>query len=188
MSERQAMQDTGGTMAVVIRQMARAELEPSRIAEIDVSEHGDVVYYYASGKAEATHEAWYRSPRRAEEWERDVEKWRAEIGDGGAAIGAFAGDRLVGIAVVRNDLTETGAQLSALFVSREHRRLGVARQLTDEACHLAKEAGAQELYVSATPSRSAVGFYTSHGFRLAKKVNEALYELEPEDIHMTRAL
>ncbi|MFC2029794.1 GNAT family N-acetyltransferase [Chloroflexota bacterium] len=182
------MQDTDGATAVVIRQMSPAELEPSRIAEIDVSEHGDVVLHHANGQVETAPEEWYRSPLPAEGWVRDVEKWRAEIASGGAAIGAFAGERLIGIAVVRNDLTETSSQLSALFVSRDHRRRGVARQLTDEACRFAREAGAQELYVSAIPSRSAVGFYTSHGFRLANKVNKALYELEPEDIHMIRAL
>jgi hypothetical protein len=29
-----------------------------------------------------------------------------------------------------------------------------------------------------------VGFYRSLGFRLAKRVNPDLFELEPEDIHM----
>jgi hypothetical protein len=47
---------------------------------------------------------------------------------------------------------------------------------------------ATELYVSATPSVSAVGFYLSQGFRLAETVNEALYAMEPEDTHMVRRL
>jgi hypothetical protein len=44
------------------------------------------------------------------------------------------------------------------------------------------------LYVSATPSESAVGFYTGQGFRPTEEVNEELFELEPEDIHMIKPL
>jgi hypothetical protein len=38
--------------------------------------------------------------------------------------------------------------------------------------------------VSATPSRSAVGFYRSRGFQPTLDVNRELYERQPEDIHM----
>jgi hypothetical protein len=40
------------------------------------------------------------------------------------------------------------------------------------------------MYVSATPSESAVGFYLKHGFRLAIEPIPELFEEEPEDIHM----
>jgi hypothetical protein len=53
---------------------------------------------------------------------------------------------------------------------------------------LAKDDGAREIYVSATPSESAMGFYMSQGFRPADNVNEELYKQEPEDIHMRKAL
>jgi hypothetical protein len=48
--------------------------------------------------------------------------------------------------------------------------------------------GARKLYVSATPSVSAVGFYRNRGFELAEEVNKELFELEPEDIHMIMKL
>ena len=48
--------------------------------------------------------------------------------------------------------------------------------------------GADQLYVSAVPSESAVGFYRSQGFRLADEVHPDLYELEPDDIHMIKEL
>ena len=175
-------------MTVVIRHMSLQELTPSRVAEIDVSEHGDIVYVYADGDVQISHEEWARPRHTAEECKCFLDKWNSEVRSGGAALGAFDGDRLVGIAVVRYGLTDTMAQLTALFVSRDHRRLGVARRLTREVCRLAKMAGATDLYVSATPSRSAVGFYRSQGFRLADQVNRELYELEPEDIHMFQAL
>jgi hypothetical protein len=43
---------------------------------------------------------------------------------------------------------------------------------------------AKQMYVSAKPSGSAVGFYLSQGFRPADTPIPELYELEPENIHM----
>ena len=76
----------------------------------------------------------------------------------------------------------------ALYVDQAARRSGVAGALTDEVERLARRSGAQSLYVSATPSESAVGFYLSRGFQLARHVNEELSAREPEDIQMEKAL
>jgi hypothetical protein len=53
---------------------------------------------------------------------------------------------------------------------------------------IAEERGADELYVSATESESAVGFYLSQGFRTTDIPNPQMFELEPKDIHMVRPL
>jgi GNAT superfamily N-acetyltransferase len=166
--------------------MAREEL--NRIAEIDVSESGDIRYKYGDGEIKATRKAWQRPQRSLAEWQHQVDDFVDAVEQGGVALGAFDGDLLVGLAVLRYKLTENMAQLAGLFVSKSHRRQGVAAQLTQEVIRLAQEDGARELYVSATPSESAVSFYKSQGFRLAEKVNRKLYALEPEDIHMTREL
>jgi GNAT superfamily N-acetyltransferase len=84
--------------------------------------------------------------------------------------------------------TESMAHLVALFVSKDYRRQSIAAKLTQEIIRLAKENGAGQLYVSATPSESAISFYTSQGFVLAKQVHKELYALEPEDIHLIRKL
>lgn len=107
---------------------------------------------------------------------------------GGVLLGAFDGNALVGLAVLRPRLTERMAQLAGLFVSDSHRRQGIARRLAAETYRLAKEAGAAEMYVSATPSGSAVGFYLSEGFMPTDSPHPDLFALEPEDIHMTRVL
>jgi ribosomal protein S18 acetylase RimI-like enzyme len=86
--------------------------------------------------------------------------------------------------VYRPHLTETMAQLVFLHVSHGYRRQGIATRLTAEGTQLARSDGAEQLYVSATPSKSAVGFYRSQGFRLVDKPHPELYALEPEDIHM----
>jgi GNAT superfamily N-acetyltransferase len=80
------------------------------------------------------------------------------------------------------------ANLSALFVSRSQRRRGVAALLTGEVVRLARADGARRLYVSATPSGSAVGFYRSQGFAPTDEPDAALFALEPADIHMVLEL
>lgn len=162
--------------------------ELARVEEIDVSESGASVYYSIEGKLALKQEVWQRPRRNAEEWQPYIEQWKTILEHGGTAIGAFKNRRLVGIAVIRYRLTASMAQLAALFVDSAHRRQGIAAALTQEIIRLARADGAHALYVSATPSESAVGFYTSQGFTLAKQANKTLYELEPEDIHMLLAL
>ena len=63
-----------------------------------------------------------------------------------------------------------------------------ATRLVHELMQLARQSNARELYVSAAPTASAIGFYTRHGFGPTARVNHRLYDLEPEDIHMTLTL
>ncbi len=169
-----------------LRPLAIREL--ARVVEIDVSESGSAVYFVVEGQLILRDETWQRPHRSADHWHPYIEQWEELMERGGAAIGAFDESRLIGIAVIRYQLTERMAQLAALFVDDAYRRRGVATALMEEASRLARADGAQELYVSATPSESAVGFYTSQGFTLARPVNAELYEREPDDIHMVRAL
>ena len=171
---------------VRLKPMSPAEL--SRVEEIDVSESGHLVYHYREGKIETKRQAWHRGHRDAAVWANYIKRWNAVLERGGVALGAFDGTRLVGIAVLEYHLTERMAHLVALFVSKDSRRHGVAAQLTQKVMRLAKAQGADQLYVSATPSESAIGFYLSQGFALAKQVHQELYALEPEDIHLLRQL
>ena len=106
----------------------------------------------------------------------------------GTAFGAFDGDRLVGIAIYRPRLTETMGQLGLLHVSNGYRRRGIASGLFREVLALARADGATHLYVSATPSESAVGFYLGKGFTPTAHPDPQLLREEPNDIHMTLAL
>ena len=184
--------------------------EVDRIREIDLSESGEVVYKWVNGRVEATPEKWTRPGTYGDGWWRRAEKIRARLAgpapteafgpagpggavggrgeEGGAAWGAFDGGRLVGFLALQYRLAEDVALLAALWVSREHRRQGIAAALTGEACRLAKESGARAMYVSATPSESAQGFYRSQGFRPTQFVHVELYRAEPEDIHMVKEL
>ena len=104
---------------------------------------------------------------------------------GGTLVGAFDATVLAGLAIYRPRLSADVGNLALLHVSRAHRRQGIASQLTAEVARLARADGTRLLYVSATPSDSAVGFYRSLGFEPTDAPNPELFALEPDDIHMT---
>ena len=176
---------------VTIRSMDRSEV--ARIEEIDRSEHVTTGYVFDHGELRAESVDW-----RVPHWPPTGDEFSVEhitagvvtvLESGGTMLGAFdETDTLVGFAVLRYGLTERMAQLDALFVSNGHRRKGIATRLLSRVVGLARADGADWLYVSATPSESAVRFYLSRGFQLAEEVNHELYLLEPEDIHMVRSL
>ncbi len=169
-----------------IRPLTRGEL--SRIAEVDVSEDGDRIYHNVAGRLVTESGSWHRPRWDADECQRRIAGFTAELDRGDAVLGAFAGDRLVGVASLRFRLSADMAQLVSLHVSQSYRRHGVASALVDEIFQRARASGAQRIYVSATPSDSAIGFYCRKGFELAEQVNEELFTLEPEDIHMIKEL
>ncbi|NIM96026.1 MAG: GNAT family N-acetyltransferase [Anaerolineales bacterium] len=100
------------------------------------------------------------------------------------AIGAFEGEALVAIGVLTPNIRPEMAQFSYLHVSASHRRRGIASAIARQLFEHARTHGFKRVYVSATPSESAVGFYKSFGFDLVEKPLPELYELEPDDIHM----
>jgi GNAT superfamily N-acetyltransferase len=159
-----------------------------RVVEIDVTEDGDVVLEQHGVEIAARDETWSRPPRDAERWQGFIDHWIAFIPGAGTALGSFDGDRLVGIATLRRGIRPGTDQLEALFVDRAHRRLGIASALVEAAATLARDGGARTLYVSATPSESAVGCYRRLGFAPTTEPIPELLELEPEDVHMVLAL
>jgi GNAT superfamily N-acetyltransferase len=171
---------------IEIKRMNNSDID--RIAEIDRSEHVTQAYSVRNGKLVAEEVDW-RVPRWFETGPEHsvptlVEFLSPRLRQGATMCGAFSGDWLVGVMVYRRDLTADMAQLVFLHVSNGYRRQGIATRLTAECIRMAKADGAKQLYVSATPSESAVGFYQSQGFRLVDEPNPELYALEPEDIHM----
>ena len=102
----------------------------------------------------------------------------------GVTFGAFNRETVAGIAVVAPSFEPPLAWFAYLAVNRADRRHGVASALWDAAENAARASGAQQLYVSATRTASAVGFYLSRGCRLADPVHPVLFEHEPHDIHL----
>jgi ribosomal protein S18 acetylase RimI-like enzyme len=171
---------------IEIKRMKNSDID--RIAEIDRSEHVTLAYAYRKGALEAEEVDWqiprWRTSGPEHSVQALVEFLSPMLDDGAALWGAFDWDALVGVMVYRPRLTDTMAQLAFLHVSNSHRRQGIAGRLAAECMRLAQADGAERLYVSATPSESAVGFYLSQGFQPVDRPLPELYALEPEDIHM----
>ena len=75
-------------------------------------------------------------------------------------------------------------QLAYLYVSRAYRGRGVGTELFEATSTFAREAGANALYVSATPTENTVDFYLNRGCILAPEPDPKLLAAEPDDIHL----
>ena len=107
---------------------------------------------------------------------------------GGLILGAFSKGQPVGIVMVVPHLRPKIAQLTFLHVSAAFRAMGIGRRLSDELDRIARDAGDTEIVVSATPTQNTVRFYMSRAYELTAQPLPELYELEPEDVHMRKAL
>jgi ribosomal protein S18 acetylase RimI-like enzyme len=149
------------------------ELRPSelgRIREIDRSESVRFKYVYDRGELRPV-EINHQIPTWTEAMIVEAEEMLAPK-----------------LAVLGGEFTGAGAnqlQMAFLYVSNGYRRRGIAGALLDDLCLRARQRGAEQLYISATETESALGFYLGYGCRLADAVNPALYALEPTDIHLT---
>lgn len=160
------------------------------VAQIDRSEHVDRQYQVVDGRLVeapvfmADIPTW--SPEGAGEHSvaHQIDFVAGVVAAGGVLFGAFDGDTLLGLATVDPRLEPGLAWLATLHVSRPHRRRGAASALWAAAAELGREAGAQSMYVSATPTGSALGFYLRQGCRLADPVHARLFAAEPDDIHL----
>lgn len=174
-----------------IRDLGRDEL--MRVGEIDRTEEIEILYEQHGTELVARHGAWSAPPWDPEhDGDHSVAaQHRALLGyadAGGTALGAFAEGRLVGIGVVVPHVRPHIAQLAYIHVTREHRSTGIGNRLCDELELIARRAGDTEIVVTATPSANTVQFYLGRGYRPMAQPLPELHELEPEDIHMSKAL
>jgi predicted N-acetyltransferase YhbS len=106
---------------------------------------------------------------------------------GGTFLGVFDAEALIGMGVVESARVGRAGdqmQLAYLYVSRAYRGRGVGMQLFEAAVSVAREAGANALYVSATSTENTVDFYLSRGCVLAPEPDPRLLAAEPDDIHL----
>ena len=167
--------------------------EMHRLKEIDRTEEIRIGYVVESGQLHKIDVNWDTPNFFLEgEVEHTVSHYAEFCLDhlraGGRSMGAFHGEKLVGVCVMRPNIRRGMVQLAFLHVSNGYRRQGIGSHLTEEVIKETKTSGADRIYVSSTPSGSAVGFYLSHGFELVEDVVPELFDLEPEDIHMVKTL
>lgn len=176
---------------IVYRRLERDDL--ARIADIDRAERIDVLLVQHGTRLEEKHGDW-----SARSWDTEGEGEHSVVAQrrfceellemGASAVGAFVGERLVGIGVVRPGIRPGIAQLAYLHVTSEARGIGVGVALNEELERIARDAGDTSIVVSATPSAGTVRFYVGSGYAPTAAPLPELLELEPEDVHMAKDL
>jgi predicted N-acetyltransferase YhbS len=166
---------------------ALAEGELARIWSIDRGECSTHSYIVQDGALRLTPHRFELHGWPREQVATDTLLLAACFERGGVFAGAFDGSALVGVAVV--DCVQLGPardrlQLKYLYVDRRLRGRGVGSRLFRRAQRVARDLGARELYISATPTARTVDFYLARGALLALPPDPALYALEPDDIHL----
>lgn len=174
-------------MDVRIEELALADLD--RIGEIDRSEKARFVHVPEQGELRRVEVDLAIPNWDIEALERAKNRLAPKLAVGGVLLAAFDGDRLAGVAVLGGELIGARSnqlEMAFLYVSAGHRRRGIARGLMDEVCRRARERGAEQLYIAASDTELAIGFYLGYGCRPAEDVDHAVAaETEPTDIHLT---
>jgi GNAT superfamily N-acetyltransferase len=183
--------DGGEHESIVIRTLQRGDL--GRIGDIDRTETIRVLYEQRGTDLVARTGTWDARPWTAVgDGEHSVAALVRFVADdldrGGVALGAFTGERMVGIGVVVPEIRPGVAQLSLLHVTSSTRGTGVGRRLCEQLDAIARHAGATEMVVSATPSENTVRFYLGRGFRPMAEPLPELFEIEPDDVHLHKSL
>jgi GNAT superfamily N-acetyltransferase len=174
-----------------IRALEHHELD--RVDEIDRTERIDALYVQDGVRLEVREGDWSAGrwdPGGQGEHSVAAQRrfLRGLVERGGVALGAFEGQRLVGIGVVLARLRPGVAQLAYLHVTDGRRARGIGGRLSDELEHIAREAGATSVAVSATPSVKTVDFYRRRGYEPLAEPFPELFELEPDDVHLLKRL
>jgi GNAT superfamily N-acetyltransferase len=165
----------------------------ARIGDIDRAERIETIFIQHGTKLESRSGDWSARSWLVEgEGEHTVAAQRKEcelyLDAGGTALGAFDGERLVGVGLVTPHVRPGIAQLAYLYVSNGYRGRGVGVRLNDDLEDIARVAGDVEIVVSATPSENTVRFYLARGYEPDAEPLPELVEREPEDVHMRKRL
>ncbi|MEZ4870499.1 MAG: GNAT family N-acetyltransferase [Caldilineaceae bacterium] len=156
---------------ITLRPLTKAELVCA--PAIDLSETDEFFYHCVNGQLEMVQQPWRRGDWDAATWQDNLADWDGYLGLD-VILGAFATEQLAGKQLTKESLvglaslcyrkTATVAQVVSIHVSRPYRRQGIGTLLMQAMIRLARVDGATQLYVWATNTPSAIGFYLNHGF------------------------
>jgi GNAT superfamily N-acetyltransferase len=175
-------------MEIEYRRLSRDEV--ALLRQIDRSETIEKIYYHRNGQLvlenehhDVTTEWWLSENVESILLTHTIKQFDR----GGIVLEAFEGRTIAGMASLDAKIfggKKKRLNMEILFVSKPFRRRGIARRLVELLIEAAKEKGAKQLYVSATPTENTVNFYLGIGFKVTEQVEPELFEKEPEDIHM----
>jgi len=168
-----------------MRRLARDEVE--LIWTIDRSEIHSHIYELSEGQLVRTPKYFEVPGWRDGAAEKETPVLLDCFDRGGTFLGCWDAGALIGVCVLESARVRPHGdqmQLVYLYVSRMYRRRGVGMHLFEAAVLLAREAGANALYVSATPTENTIDFYLTRGCILAPEPDPRLLAAEPDDIHL----
>lgn len=116
-----------------------------------------------------------------------VKHFRHVLNLGGAIIVATWELTIVGFAVIEpGEFGQTFRyrELSYIHVTSEHRGKGIGKRIFKKTMIVARELGADKLYIGSHPSVETQRFYSEMGCVLAKEINESIYHRETRDIQL----
>jgi ribosomal protein S18 acetylase RimI-like enzyme len=176
---------------IVYRRLVAGDL--ARVADIDRTEQIDTLFVQHGSRLEKrvgdfSAPPWFAEGSGEFSVAYQIAECERHMAAGAVALGAFDGERLIGIGLMTPHIRPGVAQLAYLHVSNGYRHLGVGRHLSDELERFARDQGDTTIVVSATPSLNTVRFYRGRGFEPMSEPLPELYELEPEDVHMEKPL
>lgn len=170
---------------IIGRTLKRNEIQA--IWHIDRREVIDAIYYLEQGNLVLRPEHYDMRgwpPGEAAKYTPLLEECYDQ---GGWFYGFFDTGQLIGVAVLENQFigkNKDQLQLKFLHVSYAYRSQGWGRRLFQLSQQEARQRGASQLYISATPSEHTIGFYLSLGCQVTSEPDPELFALEPEDIHL----
>ena len=171
------------------RELQRDEIK--LIWSIDRSEVIENVYYHENGELVLKPEHYIMTgwpPGRSEHYT----PFLFDCFDrGGWFYGLFDNGRLIGVAILENKFIgakKDQLQLKFLHVSQAYRGQGFGKKMFLLASEKARQWGAKQLYISATPSEHTVNFYQRLGCVVTQELDPELFAQEPEDIHLEYAV
>ncbi|WP_270181096.1 GNAT family N-acetyltransferase [Alkalihalobacillus sp. CinArs1] len=175
---------------LTIKQITPSDLYPSMLdtfnrnqetSRVLVNENGSLVE-----KEDHFKDKWSLTRKR-----EIVQHFRDVTEGGGAVIIANMDTTVVGFAVIESEVFGDRSryrELSYIHVSSEHRGNGIGRKLFNVVTNVAKQLGAEKLYIGAHPSIETQRFYFSMGCVLAEEMNEDIYNREPLDLQLEYTL
>jgi GNAT superfamily N-acetyltransferase len=171
----------------VTTEVRRADVGALRPAlrALDRTEHIDVAYEVVDGALRERPVPQAEVPRWDDaKIDQLVHDFAPVVERGGHLYVATVDGDVAGVAIVDPAYDLPLAWFALLHVSNGHRRRGVASALWHATVESARAVGATSMYVSASSTGSAVGFYLSRGCRLADPPRPELFEQEPVDVHL----
>lgn len=170
---------------IELKKLSLDDLE--QVYQIDRSENVDRIYRPSGAELEA-YDCSIEVSSDPEFWEKLLAWWKDELQSGAEAFGAFDGEHLTGIAMLKHRVAENTDEIIAMYVSAEYRLSGIAKSLYFELEDSARASGATDLIVTTTPTGAAIEFYQSQGFQFDAGANCRMGEEEEKEIPMRKKL